>query len=71
MAQGQAVSKAIQWTVIHLSATMPSHKISGYTDISDRKISDIIAYFRTTGDIKSSKRDPLQITSRQGHTGIF
>jgi hypothetical protein len=61
MARGQAVSEAIQWTVIHLSATMPSHEISGYTDISDRKISDIIAHFRTTGGIKSSKCEQLTL----------
>ena len=57
MPQGQAVSEAIQWTVIRLSATMPSHEISGYTDISDRKIRDIIAHFNKTGDIKGSKRE--------------
>ena len=57
MARGKAVSEAIQWTVICLSATMPSHETSGYTDISDRKIRDIIAYFRTTGGIKCSKRE--------------
>jgi hypothetical protein len=57
MAQGQAVSEAIQWTIIRLSATMPSHEISGYTDISDRKIRDILAHFKRTGGVKSSKRD--------------
>ena len=57
MARGQAVSEAIQWAVICLSATMPSHEISGYTDISDCKICDIIAHFRTTGGIKSSKHE--------------
>jgi hypothetical protein len=57
MPRGQAVSEAIQWTVIRLSATMPSHEISGYTDISDRKIRDIIAYFKTTGGVKGSKRE--------------
>ena len=55
MVRGQAVSEALQWTVIRLSATMPCHEISGYTDISDRKIRDIIAHFKTTGGIKSSK----------------
>jgi hypothetical protein len=57
MARGQAVSEAIQWTIIRLSATMPCHEISGYTDISDRKIRDIIAHFKTTGGIKGSKRE--------------
>lgn len=54
--RGQPVSEDIQWTIIRLSATMPSHEISGYTDISDRKIRDILSHFKKTGDIKSSKR---------------
>ena len=57
MTRGQAVSEAIQWTIIHLSATMPPHEISGYMDISDRKICDIITHFNKTGDIKVSKRE--------------
>ena len=54
--RGQPVSEDIQWTIIRLSATMPSHEISGYTDISDRKIRNILSHFKKTGDIKSSKR---------------
>ena len=54
--RGQPVSEDIQWTIIRLSATMPSHEISGYTDISDHKIRDILSHFKKTGDIKSSKR---------------
>ena len=54
--RGQPISEDIQWTIIRLSATMPSHEISGYTDISDRKIRDILSHFKKTGDIKSSKR---------------
>ena len=57
MTQGQAVSEAIQWTIIHLSATMSSDEISGYTDISDCKIRDILAHFNKTGGIKGSKRE--------------
>ena len=57
MTQGQPVSEPIQWTIIRLSATMPSHEISGYTDISDSKIHDILAHFKKTGGIKSSKRE--------------
>jgi hypothetical protein len=57
MAQGQAVSESIQWTIIRLSAMMPSHEISGYTDISDRKIRGILAHFKKTGDINVSKRE--------------
>ena len=53
--RGQPVSEDIQWTIIRLSAMMPSHEISGYTDISDHKIRDILSHFKKTGDIKSSK----------------
>ena len=56
MPRGQPVSEAIQWTIIRLSAVMPSHEISGFTDISDRKVRDILSHFKKTGDIKSSKR---------------
>jgi hypothetical protein len=57
MAQGQAVSEFIQLTIIRLSAMMPSHEISGYTDISDRKIRGILAHFNKTGGINVSKRE--------------
>jgi hypothetical protein len=56
MTRGQPVSEAIQWTIIRLSAIMPSHEISGYTDTSERKVRDILSHFKKTGDIKSSKR---------------
>jgi hypothetical protein len=57
MTRGQPVSESIQWIIIRLSATMSSHEISGYTDTSDRKICDILAHFKKTGGIKSSKRE--------------
>ena len=55
MTRGQPVSEAIQWTIICLSATIHSHEISGYTNISVHKVCDIISHFKKTGDIKSSK----------------
>jgi hypothetical protein len=57
MTRGKAVSESIQWTIIRLSATMPPHEISGYTDTSDRKIRDILAHFKKTGGVKVSKRE--------------
>jgi hypothetical protein len=57
MTRGRPVSDDIQWTIIRLSAIMPSHEISGYTDTSERKIRDILAHFKKTGDIKTSKRE--------------
>src|SRR5882762_6550598 len=71
MTQGQAVSESIQWIIIRLSAVMPSHEISGFTDISDRKIHDILAHFKKTGGTKDSKREkPTLHGSRRGHSGI-
>ena len=57
MTRGQAVSESIQWTIIRLSAVMPSDDISGFTDISVRKIHDILTHFKETGDVKNSKRE--------------
>ena len=66
MTRGQPVSEPIQWTIIRLSATMTSDEISGYTDISDRKVRDILAHFKKTGGIKSSKREtPTLLKSLQ------
>jgi hypothetical protein len=57
MTRGQPVSEAMQWTIIRLSAIMPSHEISGYTDTSERKVRDILAHFNKTESVKSSKRE--------------
>ena len=56
MVQGQAVPESIQW-IIHLSAVMASYEISGFTDISDRKVRDIPSHFKKTGGVKASKRE--------------
>jgi|SRR5882762_2023744 len=61
MTQGQAVSESIQWIIIRLSAVMPSHEISGFADISDRKVRDILAHFKNTGGVKVSKREKATI----------
>ena len=39
---------------------MLSHEISGYTDISDRKVRDIITHFNKTG-INGSKHEQLTL----------
>ena len=57
MPQGQDVSESIQWIIIHLSAVIPSQEISGFTDISDRKVRNILAHFKKTGGINTSKRE--------------
>jgi len=51
MPQGQAVSESIQWIVVHLSAAMSTDEISGYTNLSDCKVWDILVNFNKTGDI--------------------
>lgn len=55
MTRGQAVSEPIQWTIIRLSTAMASREISEFTDISYRKICDILAHFRKTGGINIPK----------------
>jgi transcription initiation factor IIE alpha subunit len=55
MPQGQAVPESIQWIVVRLSTAMTIDEICGYTDISNQKVRDIIAHFKTTGDINIQK----------------
>ena len=55
MPRGQAVSESIQWIVVRLSATMSTDEIPGYTDLSDRKVRDILAHFKKTGDVSVLK----------------
>ena len=57
MVQGQAVPESVQWIIIRLSAVMASYEISGFTDISDRKVRDILSHFKKTGGVKASKRE--------------
>jgi hypothetical protein len=57
MTRGHPVSEDIQWTIIRLSAVMSPPEISGYTDTSDRKVRDVLAHFKKTGGVKSSKRE--------------
>lgn len=52
MPQGKAVTKAIQWIVIRLSAILSPVDIAAYTDISERKVRDILSYFDRNGDVK-------------------
>ena len=61
MTQGKSVPESTQWIIIHLSATMPSFEISGYTDISDRKVREILTHFKKTGGIIVSKREKATI----------
>ena len=57
MPQGQAVPESIQWIVVRLSATTPVDEISGYVDLSNRKVRGILAHFKKTGDVNVPKRE--------------
>jgi hypothetical protein len=55
MVQGQFVPEAVQWIVVRMGATMTRQDIAMYTDISVRKVSDILSHFNKTGEVKGSK----------------
>ena len=55
MPQGQAIPESIQWIIIRLSTAMSIDEICGYTDISNRKVRDILAHFKKTGDVNIPK----------------
>ena len=55
MPQGQSVSCAVQWIVVHLSTTMSIDEISGYVDLSNQKVWDILGHFKRTGDVNVPK----------------
>lgn len=57
MPQGQAVSEAIQWIIVRLSTAMPPDEIAEFTDLSDRKVRDILDRFVKTGAVKVQKRE--------------
>jgi hypothetical protein len=57
MPQGQAVSESVQWIVVRLGATMSVDEISGYVDLGDRKVRDILAHFKKTGGVNVPKRE--------------
>ena len=56
MPQGKSVSKEIQWIIVCLDTTMSTDDIAMYTDLSERKVRDILAHFKQTGEVKSSNR---------------
>lgn len=61
MPQGKAVTEAIQWIVIHLSAILSPVDIAAYTDISERKVRDILSYFDRNGDVKVPMRERARL----------
>ena len=61
MPQGKAVTEAIQWIIIRLSAILSPVDIAAYTDISERKVRDILGYFNRNGDVKIPVRERARI----------
>ena len=51
MPQGQSVPEVVQWIVVWLRTVMACWDISMYTDLSELKVHEILAYFNTTGGV--------------------
>jgi len=58
MPQGKPVSEDVQWIVVRLGTAMSADDIAMYADLSERKVKDILAHFKQTGEVKleGSKR---------------
>jgi hypothetical protein len=56
MVQGKPVPESTHWIIIRLSSTMSHEDVAMYTDVSVRKVKEIITYFKRTGDIDVPKR---------------
>lgn len=61
MARGKAVSEAVQWIIIRLSAAMTVDEVAMYTDLSTRTIKKILASFRRTGDVNVANKARPQL----------
>lgn len=61
MPQGKAVIEAIQWIVVRLSGLMSPVDIAAYTDLSERKVRDILSYFNRNGDVRVPVRERARI----------
>ena len=57
MPRGQAVSYAVQWIIVRLSAIMSVDEISGFVDLSSRKVRGILGHFKRTGDVNVPKHE--------------
>ena len=51
MPQGKAVSEEVQWIVVRMTGMMSEEEISMYTQISTRKVRQIVSYFKSHGDV--------------------
>jgi hypothetical protein len=56
MPQGKAVSEEVQWIVVRMAGMMSEEEISMYTQISTRKVRQIVSYFKSHGDVYTPAR---------------
>ena len=59
MPQGKTTSEAVQWIVIRLSVKLTVLEIAMYTNISERRVWDILAHFEKTGGVDVPKREKV------------
>ena len=49
---GKAISEEVQWIIIRLSTAMSREDIAMYTDVSLRKVNDVLSTFNKEGTVK-------------------
>ena len=52
MVSGKPISEEVQWIIIHLSSIMSREDIAVYTDVSLRKVNDVLSTFNKEGTVK-------------------
>jgi len=62
MGQGKFIPESTQWIVIRLASTMSIEDTAMYSDVSPSSIRRILAHFKETGDVITSKRSKTQVT---------
>jgi uncharacterized protein involved in tolerance to divalent cations len=61
MPQGKAVSEEVQWIVVWMAAMISEEEISMYTQISKRKVRQIVSYFKSHGDVRTPARTRTKV----------
>jgi hypothetical protein len=60
---GKPISEDMQWTIIRLSTAMSREDIAMYTDVSLRKVNDVLSTFNKEGTVKVYTRQKLDTYS--------
>ena len=63
MGQGKFIPDSTQWIIIRLASTMSIEDTAMYSDVAPSTIRRIIAHFKETGDVITSKRSKTQVPS--------